>query len=489
MAHTRKSRNQTNHRRKVRPRRASTPSTPKLSYKALSPSDAPRHQYKKRQLRKKQSLRKQQQEGEEPSSITHTTAAMTTSTTIKHKPARVTRRLSLSVLKAKREQWASIAAETQEIVLGDGKYVEERCLPVLSPSLAQSAHKGSEGSSSAGPRHDIAHITHDIAVHVELSRQGTIFYPHYSETLAFWANAQPRSASNTIIEFTRESTLTAAHRLWQAYPQVHTPNASSSLSTSLGVFSFASPKKPGGGYLHGGDEQEEIIARLSSIVASLSAPVARDFYQEHRKHRVEDGSGLHDHSMVYSPGVVVFRKDQDDLSTEDDADPSNNPSGSSDPDDIGGQFIAPYLVNVLSAVPVNASMVRKKHTILPTDEQVFEDGIRTAMKERMARALRAFEERGDRMLVLGAFGCGSSENKVDVVARIWAELLVCGDTEEKDGEVEEPRRRDARFKHSFERILFAVPGKLHAPFKKAFEMRIFEEEVKVAAMDQHDAPV
>lgn len=443
---------------------------------------------KKRQLRKKQSLRKQRQD--EVSNNTTTSATMATTT--KHKPIRPTRRMTLAMLKAKRERWASMAMETQGIVLGDGKYVEERCVSALSPSLAQFAHKGPEdylpAGSGPGGQDSIASVTrvaHDIAIQIELSRQGTTFYPHYSETLAFWAMAHPRNTFETTIEFTRESTLTAARRLWLLYPPVRAPNASSPLLSSLGVLSFASPKKPGGGYLHGGDEQEEVIARLSSLVASLSAPVAREFYQEHRKYRVEDGSGLHDHSMVYSPGVLVFRKDQDDTLAVDESDPSIATSSSSVHDKIGGEFIAPYLINVVSAVPVNASMVRKKHIILPADEQVFEDGIRTAMKERMARALRAFEARGDRVLVLGAFGCGSSENKVEVVARIWAELLVCGDAEEKEGEGEQAsRKRDARFKRSFERIVFAVPGKLHAPFKKAFEMRIFEEEVNVAATVQ-----
>ncbi|EMD33117.1 hypothetical protein CERSUDRAFT_57496, partial [Gelatoporia subvermispora B] len=230
----------------------------------------------------------------------------------------------------------------------------------------------------------------------------------------------------------------------------------------LGVMSFASPKRPGGGFLHGGDEQEETIARCSSLVASLTAPSAQDFYREHRSFKTEDGSGLHDHSMVYSPGVVVFRKDADD-------------------DSVGGDFIPPYTINTLSSVPVNAAAVRAKHIILPSEQQLFEDGIRSAMKERMARALRIFEERGEKVIILGAFGCGTMENKVETIASIWAELLVCGDSDSQDDG--KGTQREARFKNVFERVVFAIPGKYYDPFKKAFDMRVFEEQVSRAAMD------
>ncbi|KAJ3011288.1 hypothetical protein NUW54_g2228 [Trametes sanguinea] len=159
--------------------------------------------------------------------------------------------------------------------------------------------------------------------------------------------------------------------------------------------------------------------------------------------------------MVYSPGVVVFRRDAYDSSYNDQPPVFGLSRGS---DDLGGEFIAPYILNVLSAVPVNAAAVR---------------AIRDAMKERMARALRAFELRGDKVLVLGAFGCGSSENKVEMVAEIWAELLVCGETVNDV-------RQEARFKNSFEKVVFAIPGKLLAPFKRAFGTRELIERVSDA---------
>ncbi|OSD01406.1 hypothetical protein PYCCODRAFT_1436330 [Trametes coccinea BRFM310] len=426
-------------RRKQRQRRASTPSTPldQLRTKqAVAAAQA-----------KRQSIKKHKQKA------------------IAKAKAQRSSMLAQAARRARRERWAEIAEETRSIVLGDGKYVEERPAPFV-PSAVTQLPQGQVSSS-------VAPIHHDISAAIILSRQGTVFYPHYSPALASWREERPANTyPSTQIEFTRKSTLTVARQLALARGQLDTS------TTDIGVLSFASPKRPGGGYLHGGDEQEETIARLSSLVASLDAPDAKQFYQEHRTFRTTDGSGLQDHSMVYSPGVVVFRRDVDD-SAYIDVPPVFGLSRGND--DLGGEFIPPYIINVLSAVPVNAAAVRSKHVILPGEEQLFEGGIRDAMKERMARALRAFELRGDKVLVLGAFGCGSCENKVEMVAEIWAELLVCGETVDDV-------RLEARFKNSFEKVVFAIPGKLLAPFQRAFGTRELIERVSdavsVATMDE-----
>lgn len=365
-------------------------------------------------------------------------------------------------VKAMRERWAAIAEETQRIVLGDGKYVEERIFPAASSAVAQSCVEGSASVDSLTNRMQSLQVQkapreYDISAQIQLSCQGTVFYNHYSDALAQWATTPKRvlhSSSQTIIDFVPHSTLAAARRQAQSSPS----------DTPIGILSHASRKNPGGGCLHGGDEQEEMLARHSSLIASLNTPAGQQFYQEHKKHWAEDGSGLHDHSMVYSPGVVVFRADGHDAEVN-----IGNP--------VGGTFIAPYQIDVVSAVPVNAAAVRAKHIILPSEHQFFEDGIRSAMKERMARALRVFEEKGDKILILGAFGCASSQNNVEAIASIWAELLVCGDHDDSSNS-------PARFKDVFERVVFAVPGKLFASFRNAFEMRVFEEEIVLAASDE-----
>ncbi|KAH7883189.1 hypothetical protein F5I97DRAFT_1815071 [Phlebopus sp. FC_14] len=384
------------------------------------------------------------------------------------------RQLAFAAPRAKRSEWAIIAGDTQRIVLGDGKYVEERSSPSslfaspIDPVFPSFQHSEVSTLDSTGAT---IHVIHDIAPQIILSKQGTTFYPHCSPDLANWR--VPRQVSpdvrQTNITFARTSTLTAARRLYINSPHFIKQSPHSLATTSIAVLSFASPKRPGGGFLHGDDEQEATIARSTSLITSLRSDQAKEFYRTHRKFLNADGAGLHDHSMVYSPGVVAFRRDDDDNPEVDQA-----PSRS-------GSTIRPYLINVLSSVPVNAAAIRQNYLITPSDAHIFEDGIRDKMRDRMARALRIFGIRGDRALVLGAFGCGSSQNHVGMVADLWAELLVCGYREVKEDGKEEIQ--PAKFKGVFEEIVFAVPGKLYKPFKKAFEMKVFEMELTKAASE------
>ncbi|KAG1851286.1 hypothetical protein DFJ58DRAFT_792609 [Suillus subalutaceus] len=393
------------------------------------------------------------------------------------------RQLAFGVQKARRERWAQAARETQSIVLGDGKYIEEKLsstsVSCIMPPTHISPLVSCPGNASLqvnpshyqGPHTMITtHVTHDISSQIILSKQGTTLFPHYLPSLADWRKpptVSPSRTKSTSFLFVASSTLTAARQLHERRPDLTRSSPYSLSTTSIGVLSFASPKRPGGGYLHGGNEQEEILARSSSLVASLQADQGKEFYTTHRKFVSVDGAGLHDHSMVYSPGVVTFRQDD-----SDDTSPLTTASSNN--------FTPPYLINVLSAVPVNAAAIRQNYSITPSNAHIFADGIHDKMRDRMARALRIFETRGDRALVLGAFGCGSCENKVEMIAEIWADLLVCGEGEEnrEDGKTTVSR---AAFKDSFEEVVFAVPGKLYEPFKKAFDMRVFEAEVSQAA--------
>lgn len=381
------------------------------------------------------------------------------------------RRLAFAAQRKKRLEWLETARDSQRIVLGDGKYITQSLSSRFPPSVAQSAFQyatpvampNSQGSSLP----NVVHTFYNIAPQILISQQGTTFYPHYSPDLASWRGRRacaPTSEPSTI-RFISKSTLTAARHLIAENPRFMRQHPNAFPTSSVGVLSFASAKRPGGGFLHGGDEQEETLARSTSLVASLRSAQAKEFYRTHRKFLSADGAGLHDHSMVYSPGVVVFRRDDD---ADIDVDSASSRSTST---------IAPYVINVLSSVPVNAAAIRQNYLITSSDAHVFENGIRDTMRDRMARALRIFEIRGDRALVLGAFGCGSSQNSVEMVAELWAELLVCGTREGTEAEKEKEETRPAKFKGVFEEIVFAVPGKLFASFKRAFDMKVLEMEV------------
>lgn len=312
------------------------------------------------------------------------------------------------VQRAYRERLAQAAQDTLHTVLSTQSYFE-----------------GSSDAALTGAYHDLtAQILH--------SRQETTFYPHHSALLAGWEKGPSLmmpipSDSTTHFEFLSTSTLSAAQRLWQAQS---TPHASGS---GLGVLSCASPKKPGGACLSGGDDQEECLVRQTTLYDSLQKSTAgAQFYAAHKKE--SDGSGLHDHAMLYSPHVVVFKDER-------------------------GRRVSPYTINVVSSVPVNAGTVRAKFNI---DEEEFDQGIRSVMKERMARILRLFEERGDRVIVLGAFGVGQFRNSPDMVGEIWADLL---------------HAREAKFRGIFEKVVFTVPGKHLSSFENSFNGRCLESEM------------
>ena len=377
-------------------------------------------------------------------------------------------------LAALHQHHTKIAMDTERIARGGGQYTEDLPSPSTSPP-------------SVPNEWPFSHVTHDMGAQIELSKQLTTFYPHSSDPIP---GPNPFSISpsphQTQIEFTSSSALVAAHILGNSHSNLVIPSSRFGPSTTkIGLLCSVSHKSEGG-KLQGFDDHTDALLRSSSLVTNLlDSQAARSFYEQHRKSwKQSEGSGIHNHSMLYAPGVAVFRKDteeeavkgedadaEDDefeliISAEPDANLVDNRSPSLRLREGQGKFISPYVVNVLSAVPVSASVVRKKRFTLPQERPIVDAEIRSLMRERMARCLRVFEQRGDRAIVLGAFGCGcSSQNSVDMIASLWAELVAC---------------EGARFKNVFERIVFAVSGKQYAPFKRAFEMRLFEEQVDLA---------
>lgn len=133
--------------------------------------------------------------------------------------------------------------------------------------------------------------------------------------------------------------------------------------------------------------------------------------------------------MVYTPSVVILKDD-------------------------AGNWTSPFEVDVLTSAAVNAGDVRKR--IKDESELAeIEKPIEYVMKERMARILFLFEQQGAKNIVLGSFGTGVFQNDVEVIARIWAELLTV---------------KGARYRHSFDRVVFAILGKnTFTTFEQSFE--------------------
>ncbi len=264
---------------------------------------------------------------------------------------------------------------------------------------------------------------------VSYSIDNTIFFPPDSP-LATWSTSAPPTPSRSPaqLELCEGSTLQRARALLQ---ELNANAASTGESPArIGVLSFASATKPGGGFLSGAQAQEESLARASTLYTSLITPTANQFYELHKKDR---RSGFYSHAMLFSPSVIVLRDD-------------------------AGAWVPPYQIEVVTCAAVNAGVVRERAGESPSRDSDVGARIESVMRERMARILFLFEQQGLRNIVLGSFGTGVFRNDVSMIADIWFDLLAEG---------------GARFMHSFDRVVFGIIDKRTAErFKAVFESRI-----------------
>lgn len=130
--------------------------------------------------------------------------------------------------------------------------------------------------------------------------------------------------------------------------------------------------------------------------------------------------------MIYSPRVLFIRSDD-------------------------GTWHEPIEVDIVTSCAVNAGVVRR---YLRQSQSNDESDLDAAMKQRMGRILYLFEQQGVRNLVLGSFGTGVFRNRVELVAEVWKDLLISD---------------NARFKHSFDRVVFAILGNAtYTTFERTF---------------------
>jgi len=187
-----------------------------------------------------------------------------------------------------------------------------------------------------------------------------------------------------------------------------------------GVLNFASAKNPGGGFLKGSLAQEEALAASSDLYNSQLQ--ALEMYDINRSCR----TALYTHNMIYSQGITFIRNGKLEF------------------------LSSPVVANVLTAPAVNAGAYYKneggnKATVLKI------------MEQRIRYILNVFVSKGNRSIILGAYGCGVFGNDVADVASIFHKLLVCEGME----------------KH-FDHIIFAVydsNGEQFNVFKRLFEKK------------------
>ena len=265
-------------------------------------------------------------------------------------------------------------------------------------------------------------VDKDLKEAVKEAESKTVYYSSNS-SIKQWASStkpNPTHSSPTHISILHITTLDAARLLENVY------KSNPSEKGKTGILNFASATKPGGGFKNGAEAQEESIARSSTLYTALNTEQAQQFYKLHKRESAENAAAYYSHSMIYSPNISIFRDDD-------------------------GNWTYPFLVDVLSCAAVNAGEVRKANGSITTGQEV---EIEKEMSERMGRILYLFESKGARNIILGTFGTGVFRNSVTTVTRIWAHLLL---------------GPEARFKDSFDRVIFAISGEeTFIDFQSAF---------------------
>ncbi|MGZ9585808.1 TIGR02452 family protein [Paenibacillus marinisediminis] len=190
----------------------------------------------------------------------------------------------------------------------------------------------------------------------------------------------------------------------------------------IGVLNFASAKNPGGGFLNGALAQEESLAIASGLYDTQLQH--EQYYNANRACRTM----MYTDHMIYSPDVVFIRNDAMRLLAE------------------------PVTASVLTAPAVNYGQVLQKRENPDLALEV--------MKNRMRKVLELFAARGDRNLILGAYGCGVFGNDPDTVAQYWSELLY-----------------DENYASLFDSIVFAILDRS----RDQGAIRAFQRKIEVTA--------
>lgn len=185
---------------------------------------------------------------------------------------------------------------------------------------------------------------------------------------------------------------------------------------------FASAKNPGGGFLGGSQAQEESLTRASGLYPSISQMT--EMYESNRANR----SLLYLDYMIYSPGVPVFKDDQDHLLEK------------------------PHLVSIITAPAPNKGAIKNNQ---PHDLPKVAETMRRRVKRVLALAL----QKGYKNIVLGAWGCGVFQNDPAMVAEIFEQEL-------KNG---------GEFEGTFIKVIFGVLDKRNGSIFPEFEKRFAEK--------------
>lgn len=214
------------------------------------------------------------------------------------------------------------------------------------------------------------------------------FIYHYDPTLI---QTSKTGINLNNISVTKNRTFEAAMNLHKSYPLL-----------KIAVLNFASATNPGGGVLKGSSAQEECLCRASTLYPCLieDKPL-KEYYVRNRSAR----NPLHDDTIVYTPGITVFKTDDKDYSLL-------NQKNWTKVDVI--TCAAPNL----RENPNNSFNHEGSDAVSISDQELYAIHLQRALHILQ----RAYENKVQ-ILVLGAFGCGAFRNDPKIVAEAYYDAL------------------------------------------------------------------
>ena len=216
------------------------------------------------------------------------------------------------------------------------------------------------------------------------------------DTKVYGEDARPKLPSSkegrmTEVTVTADRSFQAAMRLKKEDPKM-----------CVAVHNFASATNPGGGVTRGSTAQEECLCRCSTLYPVLNTrPLREQYYDFHRQRR----DVHYTDTCIYSPGILIIKMDTNM--------PQRLPEAEWCPVDVI-TCAAPNL----REKPNNAMNPGSDMAIRVTDKELLE-----LHKKRARHMLAVAAANGAEILVLGAFGCGAFQNKPEIVARAYKEII------------------------------------------------------------------
>lgn len=213
------------------------------------------------------------------------------------------------------------------------------------------------------------------------------------------------------------------------------PDTSENLVMKIGnrdkilVLDFANFTKPGGGFIRGSIAQEESLCHSSNLYNILM--MHKDYYKSHRKFGVDKDLATND--ALFIPDVK-FNTEEPGTETKS--------------------------VNVLVVAAPNAKRFRKRWRFWFAENSSYYDyANNAAIYDRINFVLKCAEVTNQKILVLGAFGCGVFGQRPTDVAEIFRELL------------------DTKYKNVFKKVYFPVPydprNNNYTVFKQVFTKDLY----------------